>query len=294
MDTIRRVHIVYFSGTGGTARYAGHFADAFAARGRDVTLTALENNAPYAAVPADLLVLLYPVYAANAPAPIDEWIAQAPLGNGMPAAVLSVSGGGEVSPNTACRCATNRALTRKGYRVTYENMLVMPSNFITPCPPALIAQLLAVAPNVANRIAEELLSGANRRTKPLRGDRPLSRLLRVEKIGSRFFGRNLKATDACVGCGWCAENCPRGNITLSAGKPVFGNRCVICLRCVYGCPSKAIRAGLLGSAVLKDGFDLGAAAVNGQSQAMEPPLAELAKSAAWGGVARFLMDADAR
>jgi Fe-S-cluster-containing hydrogenase component 2 len=39
--------------------------------------------------------------------------------------------------------------------------------------------------------------------------------------------------------------CPRQNIALRDGKPVFGDRCVICLNCIYSCPQKALEPGRL-------------------------------------------------
>lgn len=53
----------------------------------------------------------------------------------------------------------------------------------------------------------------------------------------------LTATDACVGCGQCVELCPRGNIRLENGRPVFGGDCVQCLSCLQFCPSEAIHMG---------------------------------------------------
>ncbi len=260
MAAVRSVHIVYFSGTGGTARVARHLADALERRRVAVTVAALENGAGSTAAPAkaDQLVILYPVYAAVAPQPVHEWIAAAPRGKGLKTAVLSVSGGGEVSPNTACRVSVIRRLMHKGYDVTYERMLVMPSNCILGYGEQLSALLLSEAPRKARSIADDLLAGRVRRTKPFVQDRVVSRLASVEHIGSRFFGRRLKANDDCTGCGLCAERCPRGNIEMRNGRPVFGSRCVVCLRCVYGCPQQAVVPGLLKGMVLKEGFDLDA------------------------------------
>ena len=37
--------------------------------------------------------------------------------------------------------------------------------------------------------------------------------------------------------------CPRGNIRLEGGKPVFGQNCIGCLSCVQLCPKAAINIG---------------------------------------------------
>ena len=289
MQEIKTAHIVFFSGTGGTARVAECLRLALAARGVNATLTEL-NAHPHPPVRADILLLLYPVYAANAPQPVEEWIAAEPDGNGMSAAVISVSGGGEVSPNTACRVATIRRLTAKGYRVNYERMLVMPGNLLIPFGDALNALLLREAPRRAARIAEDLLSGVIRRTRPHVLDRFLSRVLIVEHRGSRFFGRHLTASAACTGCGWCAAHCPRQNISLQNGKPAYGNRCVFCMRCLYGCPAKAIVPGVGKFTVLKDGFNLNAVETRTESLVEFPPVKTLTKGIAFAGVRKYLLN----
>ena len=290
MIAYQRVHIVYFSGTGGTARFAKHFAEAFAKQDVATVVTALTHK-PAPMVVADAIVLLYPVYAANAPQPIDEWIATAPQGQGLPVIVLSVSGGGDMSPNTACRTHVIRKLIARGYTVPYERMLVMPANFIAPYSDELNTYLLRAAPVMAKHIVAEVLAGVQSHPTPSIGDRVIRWACTPEKYGSRLFGKHLHASDACTGCGWCAHNCPRGNITMANGKPAFGNHCVLCLRCVYGCPAHAIQAGLGSFAVLKAGFDLDALERRTANLTTLPPIEQLAKGILYKGVRAYLHEA---
>ena len=288
METAFSAQLAYFSGTGGTARAAELLAQALRQGGIAVTLTPLEGQ-PSAPIAADWQIILFPVYAANAPQPVDEWVAALPPCRRKRAAVISVSGGGEISPNTACRAPTIRKLERKGYAVIYENMLVMPSNLILRYPDALSALILRAAPRKTAAMAAGLLSGQVRRVRPLWRDRVLTRLCAVEKRGSRLFGKRLKADARCVDCGWCAEHCPRGNIALRGGRPVFGNRCVLCLRCVYGCPQKAIVPGLLRSMVLKDGFNLAALEADMSGVTALPPVKTLTNGRVLRGVREYLL-----
>lgn len=289
MQAIQSVHLAYFSGTGGTTRVAEEFEKAFIKKGVAVRKSELVRNAPVVH-DEDLLVLLFAVYALRAPKPVDEWIKLAPPGNGRPAAVISVSGGGEISPNTNCRAAVIRQLELKGYDVLYESMFTMPCNFLIRYDDAVCAMLIKAAPRKANRIVSDILAGERCRKKPLLFDRFLSTIGLLEKRHSGFFGKSLYATQSCIGCGWCEKHCPRGNIKLINGKPCFGTECVICLRCIYGCPQKAIVPGAAKSFVLQDGFNIEVMEARTAHVTQFPPVDKIAKGPIMAGVRRYLKE----
>ncbi len=61
------------------------------------------------------------------------------------------------------------------------------------------------------------------------------------------YSKKLKISDSCVGCGLCQKNCPMGNIRITNGKAVAGDRCAMCYRCISHCPEQSIT--LLGKQV---------------------------------------------
>ena len=67
----------------------------------------------------------------------------------------------------------------------------------------------------------------------------------VNPIFYRLFVKAaaFQVRDACIGCGQCADRCPMNNITIKAGKPVWGNDCTHCMACICYCPTKAIEYG---------------------------------------------------
>ena len=273
--------IVYFTGTGGTGLAAKALAAEFAARGAETDLRELRRGETIPNGDEERLTLLFPVHAANAPKPVYEWLnALAPVED-IPAVVVSVSGGGEVFPNLGCRVKTIKKLERKGYRVVYEQSLVMPANFIEATPQGWAAELLRVLPSKVGAVADEVLSGLERRVEPPLADRIVSVLFMVEQAGAPRFGRGLRVTDNCTGCGWCARECPGANIRMKDGRPEFLKQCVLCTRCIYGCPTGAIRATLMKSAILKDGFDL-------KRYASVPP--ETDRGELWTGLKRYFED----
>ncbi len=61
----------------------------------------------------------------------------------------------------------------------------------------------------------------------------------------RFFitAKHFYATDACIACGKCEQNCPLNNIRLENGKPVWAANCTHCMACICACPEEAIEYG---------------------------------------------------
>ncbi len=284
----KAVNIVYFTGTGGTGYIADCFEKAFKRHSVETYKTVLNARDENTTNDADMLILLFPVYAMNAPLPVSEWIKSTSKVNEKPAIVISVSGGGEVTPNTACRIDTLKKLKSKGYKVIYEKMLVMPSNWIVPVKDEIAIMLLRVAPIRVDKIVQDIMSGTEYRTKPKTIDRLLSLLGRVEKKVTKYFGSRIKVKEACSGCGWCANNCPRCNITMKDGKPVFDSKCVLCLGCLYGCPQKALEPGYMKFVLIKEGYDYKGVLRRMQGVAEINIDEHLKKGWLWDGVRKYL------
>lgn len=284
----KRVRIVYYSGTGCTERVARCFETMYKQSDYEVSLHRLYQNTEYEDGDETLLILLFAVHALNAPEPVYQWIERLEQVQGFPAVVISVSGGGEVSPNTACRVSTIKRLERKGYHVIYEKMLVMPSNAFAATKEPLARMLLDVLPQKVTNIIRDVENGVRLRSKPHPVDRFLSHVGELEKLGAREFGKRIKPSELCSGCGWCANHCPSGNITLKNNKPVFGNRCHFCLSCIYGCPNKALQPGFGKFIVIKEGFRLE------EIENLQPindfaDVEKLAKGYLWSGVRKYLL-----
>lgn len=287
----KSANLIYSTGTGGTARVADAFERSFNKRSVAVQKTELKGEAD-PAVFGDILVLLFPVYAFNAPKPIAEWLKKIEPVEGRLAVVVSVSGGGEISPNTACRAATLRQLEKKGYKVFYEKMVVMPSNFLIGFDESLSAMVLHATPVIVDKVVAELMVGKWHRTAPFGVDRLASKLGYFESIGARIFGRQLKVNDKCVDCGWCEKMCPRDNIKIADGRHSFGNDCVLCLRCVYGCPQRAIEPGLGKFLILPEGFNLSKVENRMDHLTVYPRISQATRHSSLRGVRDYLIESD--
>ena len=254
------IDLVYFSGTGNTGYLAGLLAEKFTRRGILVRLTRLEDAAEGFSPPfGAILGLAYPIHALNAPSPVFDFIADLSDGDGRRAFIVKSPADPLLNGGSAHLVIA--ALRSRGWTVCHESMVVMPANVFVRYPDGLIRRLLAAATKRADTIAAEIAAGTTRLPSP----GPLARFLtrhlsRLETKGGKYFGRDLRASPACDLCGLCLRNCPSGNIRVSEGRIVFGDRCIICMRCIYICPRGAISPRFFRFFRLKRRYDLAALA----------------------------------
>ncbi|MGI6106238.1 MAG: EFR1 family ferrodoxin [Raoultibacter sp.] len=288
-----KVRVVFFSGTGCTALCVKALSASLAARGCSVICDELRvGGCKGNAFDEDLLVIMYPVHAFDAPTPVYEFLAQMPEGKGKNIAVIATSGAGEMFPNRASRFEVCRQLEAKRYRIVFEDMIPMPSNWIVPTPEDAAVALLQRLPATCKNIATDLLAGNEKRLHAPLGDRIFSKIAILEKgkMGQIRFGEKITPTEACTLCGWCSRNCPRNNIEQTQEGLRFGSSCVLCLRCIYGCPHQALKPGFAKFIAIKEGFSLNA--LKGREQAdIDSALAQTNKLV-WKGVYRYLREDD--
>ncbi len=291
---MKKFLIVYFSGTQGTRRVAQAFYNQAKENHIEVDIAALdispsnrENRYSHERLKGvDFLLLLFPVYALDAPKPVYDWLDALASVETRPkrAAVVSVSGGGEMWPNTGCRCGSIQMLEQLGVCVSYEHMLIMPSNAILRVDDHTAMHVLNVMPTKVAAIMRDLLQGVTRLTHSRRS--PIKkRLSQFERDEAATFATKLHCSNKCNGCGWCASQCPTGNITILNKKPNFSNVCTICLRCIYGCPQQALSSKYF--FVFREGYSLESLEARLQGVTLQP-IKALAKGLAWLGVKKYL------
>jgi ferredoxin len=277
--------IAYFSGTGSTRYVAETFEKEF--RCRNLSVEVRDTSGNTAPPPHDLLVICFAVHACNAPVPVLKWVENLPEADRIPAAVFSVSGGGEITPNLACRLGLKKRLKKKNYHVIYEDMIVMPSNWIVGTKPVLIDRLLEVLPVKVSHFADELLAGKSRQTRSGLGNRILSLLGKLEPAGARRFGKKIRVNDRCTGCGQCARECPVGNISMKESLPVFSGSCILCLKCLYGCQFQALEPGMAKFIVISEGYDFNKM-VAAKGEPADIDLVKETRGFLWLGLRRYL------
>ena len=291
--------VVYFTGTGSSKLVADAVEHSMMHKGVQVeshrltekTKTMLVDKAEH----FDALILIYAVHAFNAPDMVYQWLDSLKPSTHKKAMVISVSGGGDMISNTACRLSAKKRLKAKGFDIITEGMVTMPNNWMSATPMEISKTLVNVMPKKVERWVEAFLANQSvpyLSTKVI--DRLITRLGRFEVKGARVFGQNIKSNDSCNGCGWCEKNCPASNIVMileSAEKhpiPQFSSVCEFCLGCIYGCPQKALVPTKMSFAVIKSGYPLKEYVKPMDSALTEEELKTKLKGFSWKGVRTYL------
>lgn len=290
--------IVYFSGTGGTKMIADKVKSELTLNRYDVTMFPLDlslhntlNIENDILEKAKYLFVLYPVYSFDAPKPIYEWIEGLSLVKRKKTIVISVSGGGDIFVNKSSRSTCIKALEEKGFDVFYEKMLVMPSNFAFSANDDLNMWLLKSMPSKVKKIVEEVISNKNNRLETKKNKKDKKSFGQKENNPLKKFGLSLYVNDVCNSCGWCANSCPRANIKMENNQPVFSDQCIMCMRCIYGCPTKAITSKKFKFATLKTGYNLNALETKMKDKELQP-ISKCSKGILWIGARKYLMGND--
>ena len=289
------IKIVFFSGTGGVKRIAETLEKEIRNRGIKSILCNIDRSKKSkqdcftddGVTSVDVIVLLFPVHAFDAPEPVYNWIKHADL-HKKQVAVISVSAGGEVWPNTGARNNCCKAMEQGGAEIIYEYMMCMPSNWVFPVDDHTSMWLIKAIPDKVNKILDDILSGNVRRTSYKKGF-IRSQITYLEKRSAKNFAEKLMIEGTCTGCGSCAGNCPVENIDMKNRRPVFKDQCVMCFRCVYDCPCHAIKSKSF--MVLKDGYRL--SEIEKHMQGVElRPIEKCCRGFMWKAVRNYLLNKD--
>lgn len=252
------VEIYYFSGTGNTELLAEEYTAVLSACGCNVITQKIEQFTRTGSIPqiaGDAIVGIgYPIHAFNAPKIVFDFIKLLPSGKGRKIFLFKCPGdpfvnGGSTAP-------MREALMSKGYKVQLEELMVMPANIATPYPPEYSQALYRIACDKIARSSADLLAGRVR----LQQNNILESVFTLFSVGEQKMayklGKYFYTHDNCTGCGCCMKNCPTGNISITAGRPVFAKKCIACFRCVYLCPSSSIALKNIQKVIIPAGYNI--------------------------------------
>lgn len=262
-----RTTIFFFSGTGNSQRVARWLGEAAARCGSQTSVEPIGNAEPNAAIaddPSQLVGLVMPTHAFTAPWAMIRFALRLPRRRAA-AFVIATRAAARYWPFPYASWVPGVAgtgpllialiLALKGYRVRGTASVNMPSNWTALHPgmsPEVTARIIADARPQVAALGERLLTGGrcwltrNNAWELLMGLALAYVSVLYLVVGRFYLARSLFATNACTGCGVCAQSCPVGAIRMGGGKrrrPFWRYTCESCMRCMNFCPENAIEGG---------------------------------------------------
>ncbi len=234
--------IIYFTGTGNSRYIAELMANRLGDSAIDAASLIKRNEQPdfVSEMP---YVFVAPTYAWRMPQVFEDWIKGCSF-KGSSEAYFVLSCGGEIG---AAGNYIAKLANAMGFRYMGTAEVVMPENYLIMFEPTVRendAEIIKAAKEQALKLCEQIsCSEAFNKVKI-----PLVGYLESGIVNRSFYkfyvgADKFFATDACISCGKCAENCMLNNITFANGKPVWGKNCTHCLACICKCPTLAIEYG---------------------------------------------------
>lgn len=264
MKTDSKALIFYFSGTGCTELLVKKMTAILDTKGLSCTYINLVEILKGKSMPDitqyALIGISHPVHSFKTPALVYKFEKLLPHANSKPLFFLKAAGE-EAHINDGASFSIGRRLQKKGYRIIADRTIAMPSNWLWGYSEKVSRSLISDAQNKLIELAEIVITSLERSDFNFEKNVPLSNRLisfigKAEHFGAHLFGKDLKVSSECNNCKLCIINCPVSNMYEKKGKIRFKFKCLMCMKCVYDCPQKAIHGRLLNAVILKDGFDI--------------------------------------
>jgi ferredoxin/flavodoxin len=260
-----KIGIAVFSGTGNTAHVAELLAQELCRLGAAVEIRRIDARIFHHGDPDtvdfdprsyDLVGIGHPILGFGPTPLVLRFVEAIPAGQGRIFIFKSAADNHRI--NNAASEKLIRLLEDKGYKVFHDFLYVMPCNWIFSYERRFNLQIIDKAKEKAAYHAGELIKGSRSLMPVYRGWRLVARILHYleSNYGRRQFGRALRVTEDCNGCGHCIKNCPAQNIHEEKKTIYFGENCLWCMRCVYNCPLRAVYAKGMNWCIIKDGYQL--------------------------------------
>lgn len=238
---LNKVCIFYFSGTGMTGYIVNKIKKEFEDLQVYVDCIKIENINGFdiQLLQYDAVGIAYPVHSFNAPQIVLNFVKRLPKIDSMETFIINTAG--EDHPiNYASSNLLIKKLDNKGFKVFYNKLFAMPSNFVVKYDDKKIKELINDADNKIPLTVRNLID----RISYLPSSSILVQILafvgRLEWYGAHILGKFFYAKNSCTRCGKCVNNCPNHNIYITKGKVKFNWNCGLCMRCIYNCPEQVI------------------------------------------------------
>lgn len=232
--------ILYFSATGNSRYVAERIADAVNEKAISIEglkpVIDLEEN--------EMLGIVTPTYCYTIPVIVKRFLSRMKVNCTSDHYVFFVGTFGTSTGGAAAMA--NAIMKRKGFPIDAMFDIRMPDTW-TPIFDLSNPEKVAERNRKADVEITEVIGMISDRVKGKHMDLSFPR--QAAMVGEKYYDSarrtdHLSVSDACIGCGLCAERCPAKAIQLDGKKPVWvKKKCIMCLRCLHYCPKFAIQYG---------------------------------------------------
>lgn len=241
---MKSVIIYYFSGTGNTELVKNMIVEGMTNNEYDVTVVKIEDvlkkKVKIEVEKYDLVGIGCQVIGFGVPNLVNNFIKSLPKTKDKKVFIFRTAGG-VVPTNYNCSKPMIRKLSRKGYKVFYERIFSIGSNWMAKFDDEVVRKLYEATTRKVEIMSREI---ADSKERILKIGMCLKLFMEFAMFASSklipLTGKDLRVSEDCVHCGLCIKNCPAENIYEKDGKIKYKISCNGCMRCVYSCPKAAI------------------------------------------------------
>lgn len=233
----RKRIIFYFTGTGNCLYVARQLG------GKDALLLSIPQvmKQEQLSFEADEIGIVYPVYGHMPPNMVRRFIEKARLKAGYKFAVLTYGN----RPGSAAEI-WNDISRKAGNAFNYITTMIMVDNWLPNFDMAEQMKIDKHIPESLGRIGKDIAEH-RRWIEPVTEEQRMQHdgflaLSGIDPtVGFLWHSEEcFTATGACIGCGVCADVCPRGNWSLTSSGVKTEGDCEVCFACIQNCPQRAI------------------------------------------------------
>ncbi|AHC16460.1 EFR1 family ferrodoxin [Salinispira pacifica] len=235
----RTTELYYFTGTGNSLSIAKDLA-------AEIDGASIHSMSRHrGTIEADSIGLIFPIYFAQAPVFVQEFIDRADFGE-IGYLFLIANGGGLF--DGALNMAEDQ-LSRKGIKVNAGFTIRMPGNhpMISAIQTRAHEKFYRREALKVKRISRIISDRESRKVEGnfrLFGRGTFQRIFRepLQLSKAHRLDEVFSVNSSCNGCGICEQFCPVGNIQIlkPEGRPTWNHHCVNCAGCYHHCPEEAI------------------------------------------------------
>lgn len=234
--------VFYFSGTGNSLYIARSIGIQLCEKVISISEEVLRDNYRFVVEEEENIGFVYPVHRMGPPQIVLDFIKKLEIEGYKKNYIYSVFNCVGTYEYTAK--IIRKALDKKGYNMSGDYHVIMPSNYLMVKSKITKKQSLEFL-SCSGAAVENIVASIKAKESNYKEQKhSFYRSYILHNIGRLEKSIPLEVNNNCIGCGKCMEICPMQAITIQGNKPHRNQKkCTFCLGCINCCPQNAIDFG---------------------------------------------------